>query len=307
MFHRVIVENEEYFIPPMSVSYSIFSFLMEKLAKSRQIVSLEKALEKMQCGTLKGRCVAITFDDGYRDNYEIAMNLLKSKGIPADFFIPVSPIDRGYPYWWDYLDSVIRKNKILFLKWLRMSRFEGIAELSDLKDRQMPVSRLIVRYLNTAGKYLCADFLNAVQTEFGPYGGKRLLMNWEELRCLHKCGFTVGSHALSHTPLTDLPLWEAKREISESGKILSQKLGTAVKGFSYPRGAWNREIVSMVRQAGYDYAVSTVFGSNRPGCNIYTLSRRGISDYPDIRSFFPVPMYLLEMTGLLDRLIAKRR
>jgi hypothetical protein len=91
------------------------------------------------------------------------------------------------------------------------------------------------------------------------------------------------------------------------GKILSQKLGTAVKGFSYPRGAWNREIVSMVRQAGYDYAVSTVFGSNRPGCNIYTLSRRGISDYPDIRSFFPVPMYLLEMTGLLDRLIAKRR
>ncbi|MEZ4526371.1 MAG: polysaccharide deacetylase family protein [Desulfobacterales bacterium] len=277
------------------------------MAKSWEIITMEEAAEQIRSGIFKGRAAAITFDDGYRDNFETAMNLLKPKGIPATFFIPVSQTDRGEPYWWDYLHSVIKKNQTAFLKWISDGRFDSIADHIRLESRRMPVSRMAVRYLNTVENAFRTDFLNALQTEFGPYQGERLLMNWEEIRHLHNCGFSVGSHTLSHIPLTDLNPDDAKREIFESGKILSQRIGAPVKGFSYPRGAWNRELAVMAKQAGYEYAVTTVFGSNKPGCDLFALSRRSISDYPDMRSFFAVPMYLLEMTGLLDRFIAKRR
>ena len=307
MFHRITGKGQSYFIPPMAVSYRNFSLLMERMAKSWEIISMEDAAERIRSGRFKGRAAAITFDDGYRDNFETAMSLLKPKGIPATFFIPVSQIDRGEPYWWDYLDSVIKKNEIAFLKWIKKGRFENMAEHIGPENRKMPVSRMAVRYLNAAENAFRTDFLDALQTEFGPYKGERLLMNWEEILQLHKCGFSVGSHTLSHIPLTDLHPADAKREITESGEILSQRLGAPIKGFSYPRGAWNMELANMAKQAGYDYAVTTVFGSNKPGCDLFALSRRSISDYPDIRSFFSVPMYLLEMTGLLDRFIAKRR
>lgn len=307
MFHRITGKCESYFIPPMAVSYRNFSLLMERMAKSWKIISMEKAAEKLESGRCKGRAAAITFDDGYRDNFETAMNLLRPKGIPATFFIPVSQIDRGEPYWWDYLHSVIQKNATAFLKWTNSGKFGSIAKHILPENRTMPAARRAVRYLNTVENVFRLDFLNALQAEFGPYEGERLLMNWEEIRDLHKCGFSVGSHTLSHIPLTDLAPADAEKEIAESGKILSQRIGAPVKGFSYPRGAWNRELAVMAKQAGYDYAVTTVFGSNKSGCDRFALSRRSISDYPDIRSLFSVPMYLLEMTGLLDRFIAKRR
>ncbi len=307
MFHRITGKGESYFIPPMAVSCRNFSLLMERMAKSWEIISMEKAAEKLESGRCKGRAAAITFDDGYRDNFETAMNLLKPKGIPATFFIPVSQIDRGEPYWWDYLHSVIQKNQTAFLKWINKSKFGSIAAHIGPENRKMPVDRMAVRYLNTLENTFRTDFLKALQTEFGPYEGERLLMNWEEIRHLHKCGFSVGSHTLSHIPLTDLHPDDAKREIAESGKILSRRIGAPIKGFSYPRGAWNMELANMAKQAGYEYAVTTVFGSNKSGCDRFALSRRSISDYPDVRSFFAVPMYLLEMTGRLDRFIAKRR
>ncbi len=307
MFHRITGKGERYFIPPMAVSYRNFSLLMERMAKSWKIITLEEAVEKIRAGAFKGRAAAITFDDGYRDNFETAMNLLKPKGIPATFFIPVSQTDTGEPYWWDYLHIVIQKNETAFLKWINSGKFGTIAEHIFPENRKMPVSRMAVRYLNTVENAFRLDFLNALQSEFGLYEGERVLMNWEEIRHLHNCGFSVGSHTLSHIPLTDLHPDDAEKEIVESGKVLSQRIGAPIKGFSYPRGAWNRELAAMAKQAGYAYAVTTVFGSNKSGCDLFALSRRSISDYPDMRSFFAVPMYLLEMTGLLDRFIAKRR
>jgi peptidoglycan/xylan/chitin deacetylase (PgdA/CDA1 family) len=295
--------GEDYFIPPMAMSVSTFSKLTEWLARLTKIVDLSDAAKSIRAGTFQGRAAAITFDDGYKDNFDLARKILKNKGIPATFFIPVYPIDNAEPYWWDQLYNAAVRDLPAFIKWLKSSGHGHLAAEQPLK----PFCRSIVQYLNGLGNAERLAFLSDMSGQFGDYEGERLLMSWDEIRQMHKQGFSIGSHSLSHIPLTDLTQEQAKIEIEQSKAALSEKIGAEISGFCYPRGAWTPAISEMTKDAGYAYSVTTMFGSNTAGCNLYGLARRNMSDYQGLRAHFPIPSYLLEMTGILDRWLSKRR
>jgi len=132
-------------------------------------------------------------------------------------------------------------------------------------------------------------------------------MTWDEICQLKWEGFSIGSHSFSHALLTDLTIEQAKAEIKDSRTLLSNRLNDNIEGFSYPRGRWNGALAKLVAQEGYSFAVTTRFGSNNENCDLYALARRNLSDYKGVRSLIPVPMHMLEMTGLLDRFLVKRR
>jgi peptidoglycan/xylan/chitin deacetylase (PgdA/CDA1 family) len=161
--------------------------------------------------------------------------------------------------------------------------------------------------LNERSREERAGLLDALAREIGPYEGDRLLMGWEEIRRLQEEGFEIGSHTVSHTPLTDLGPSEARREIGDSKHRIAREIQVPVQGFSYPRGQFRPEHETMARRAGYRYAVSTRYGSNGPGSNPFALARRTMSDYQGVRSLFPVPMHMLELSGRLDAVLSKRR
>ena len=165
----------------------------------------------------------------------------------------------------------------------------------------------MVRCLNGLEHGNRQDFLDNLVAEFGQPECERLLMTWDEIRRLKADGFSIGSHTISHKSLVGLPLVEAHAEIRDSCKILSNKLGEVITGFSYPRGDWNRTLAKIVAQAGYSYAVTTRYGSNSNPVNVYGLARRNISDYQGIRAHMPLIMYRLELTGIMDRVLADRR
>ncbi len=302
-FHRVLPEGEEYFIPPMAISANTFSKLIRWLAKFMKIIDLNDAAKQIRAGGFQGRAAAISFDDGYKDNFDVAKDILKQAGIPATFFIPVYPIDKGDPYWWDYLYHVVRRDISEFLKWLKSIGHEQIITQQPLKL----FCRSIVQYLNGLGNAERLAFLTDMSKTFGDYDGGRMLMIWNEVKQLIEEGFSIGSHSLSHIPLTDLTPDDAEIEIKKSKSALSERLDAEILGFCYPRGACNANIAMMAKEAGYAYAVTTVFGSNHSDCDLYRLSRRNMSDYQGIRSYFPIPAYLLELTGLADFILAKRR
>jgi peptidoglycan/xylan/chitin deacetylase (PgdA/CDA1 family) len=308
-FHRVSY-NSDYFIPPMVIQSKVFSRLVTILGKMKNIVDLDEIFYNSYENELHKDCVAITFDDAYIDNYQIAKQILERKGVPATFFVPYYPVENGKPYWWDHIFYVADKNKKRLIKWLikkkifnqatENGRFHGNHNTSIL-------CRDIVRRLNEFSENDRQAFLSAFGQEFGAYNGERLLMNWDEIRQLKNNGFSIGSHSFSHVPLTDLSACKAQIEVKESKIRLEQKIGITVSGFSYPRGSYSAMHASIVEQAGYSYAVTTRFGSNLRGCNRYTLARRNVSDFRGLRSLMPVSMHLLESTGLLDPLLTKRR
>ncbi|MCW3040331.1 MAG: polysaccharide deacetylase, partial [Solirubrobacterales bacterium] len=57
----------------------------------------------------RGRAVAVTFDDGYRDNYDLALPVLREHRIPATFFVATGFVDRPRVSWWDELAWIVRR------------------------------------------------------------------------------------------------------------------------------------------------------------------------------------------------------
>jgi peptidoglycan/xylan/chitin deacetylase (PgdA/CDA1 family) len=86
--------------------------------------------------------------------------------------------------------------------------------------------------------------------------GKSLL-SWEQIDELAKSGVELGSHSMTHPDLTKLKSKELEREIRESKRILEERLGNPIDGFSYPFGLFNNQVISALRDAGYKWAVTT--------------------------------------------------
>ena len=275
-------------------------------------MNLEEATKKVLNGEFKGRAIAVTFDDGYRDNFDLARDILKKNGVPATFFVPINPIDSGELYWWDYLHYIIQRYASYFMKWgqnLELPPSLGVLFQSELPPQNEidPFCRNMMRCMNGLENMSRQAFLDNLMNEFGHPEGERLLMNWDEIRRLKADGFPIASHTVSHRSLVDLPIAEAQAEVSDSRVMLSKRLGCRIAGFSYPRGDWNDSLADIVEQAGYSYAVTTRFGSNKNPIDVYGLTRRNMSDYQGIRAWMPVMMCRLELTGVADKVFAARR
>jgi peptidoglycan/xylan/chitin deacetylase (PgdA/CDA1 family) len=311
-FHRILCSGESYFIPPMVLARETFMRLIEQLSIAYRILDLSHAVSLLRNGSMPERCLALTFDDGYLDNYVLASEFLTTKGFPATFFLPLKQIDSGRPYWWDYVRWIAECTPDRFQSWINegplplkidtfISSSKGSSDFSPSKTRSL------VRILNTATREVRARFLEAAEREFGPYRGPRLLMNWDEARTLCDHGFAIGSHTVSHEPLTDLESTDAISEIEDSRIALSQRLNRAVSGFCYPRGAHSSGLAAAVQNAGYSYAVTTRYGSNRHDTDIFALRRRNMADYAGLRALHPVLFQRLEVSGIMDGFLSKRR
>ncbi len=313
-FHRVIQPGERYFIPPMAVDAKTFQRLVEKLAMQKRLVALEEGVSLLFQGKLLGQRVAITFDDGYLDNFETARSILKNVDAPATFFIPYAQIESRKPFWWDYLYDVMKRDLHCFIEWVRSEQQE-IQQFNVLADEYINLSddlggyvRKWVQVMNSLGESQRSTSLNRLVKSFGSYCGQRLLMNWDEINALQAEGFAIGSHTISHIPLTDLTLQDARNEIFHSRQLLGGRIGSMPQTFCYPRGKYTMDLADIVKQAGYSCAVTTRYGTNTLGDSApFELNRRNIADYQGIRSYFPVAMQMLEISGLVDCIIAGRR
>lgn len=97
-------------------------------------------------------------------------------------------------------------------------------------------------------------------------------------------GHQIGSHSVSHPDLTRLPSRDAREEIQASRKCLEDTFGISVTDFAYPLGAFDGRILEMVREAGYSTAVTSEFGVNDVGTDLYRLRR--ILAYRSLRESF---------------------
>jgi peptidoglycan/xylan/chitin deacetylase (PgdA/CDA1 family) len=108
-------------------------------------------------------------------------------------------------------------------------------------------------------------------------------LRWDDLTEVEAVGIRVESHGISHRPLADLELRAASREIVDSKLRLEDRLGRPVRAFAYVKGSeadFRTEHVSLVREAGYEVAFTSVSGSNAPGADPLRLRRYNVEPYP---------------------------
>ncbi|WP_371368824.1 Poly-beta-1,6-N-acetyl-D-glucosamine N-deacetylase [Sporomusa rhizae] len=118
-------------------------------------------------------------------------------------------------------------------------------------------------------------------------GHDERFMTWDQIRQMQQDGFVFGSHTVSHIALTNLPRNQAMDELVNSRKEIERQLGTKVRYFAYPTGAYNQQVEEMVKQAGYRAAFTIRYGQAGIDSNPYALERIPIfRGQQTFRSFF---------------------
>ncbi len=231
------------------------------LKRVANVVSLGEALHALSAGRgLPKRAVAITFDDGYRDNLDLAVPLLERLGLPATFFLVPGILSRSVEAWWEVLAWAFSCTSRTSLSWralalplhdavLRRTAFLQIAELLKQHDRK-------------ALEEAVAELVDVL----APARARgELFLDWDGARELVGRGFEVGSHSMLHAILAREQPEEQKRDLLESKTRLEEELGVPVDLLAYPNGAasdFDETTMEAARGAGYSHAVTTVPGWN---------------------------------------------
>ncbi|OAI56266.1 hypothetical protein AYO47_02215 [Planctomyces sp. SCGC AG-212-M04] len=207
-----------------------------------------------------GRFVLITFDDGYLDNYELALPVLKRHSVPATFFITTGFIDGRRVAWWDEIAWMVKHAERG--KWPR--RLQGNrGSRPDWTAEEMPA--VIHELLQTYKKLPtmeCPTFLDEIAQATA--SGRCALthdsapwMTWAQIRELQSVGQSIGAHTITHPVLARCSREQQRGEISGSKRRIEDVLGRPVTAFSYPVGtadAFTVETEELMREAGIRWA-----------------------------------------------------
>lgn len=214
-----------------------------------------------------GRHVMITFDDGYRDNFDLAFPILRSHGVAATFFLCTGFLDRRETAWWDEIAWLVRTSPLSVLpanSWLATPLPLGAS------DRE-PMIRTLLSVYKSLPASDAAALLNDLRKRSGspppdPALAADLWMTWDMVREMAAAGMEIGGHTVSHPVLSRLAPDAQRAEIEGGQERFLAELGRVSRSFAYPvgsRDAFDGHTKAAVRAAGFDVAFSFYGGYAR--------------------------------------------
>ena len=258
---------------PNEVDVESFDWQMRCLDRYFQVLPLKTAVDLLRRGELPAGAVAVTFDDGYKDNVEVALPILRRHGVCATFFVTTGYLDGGIMFN-DIVIESMRRTKLPRLD-LRQLGF-GSYMLGGMAERRAAVNDILptLKYMASTERAQRAIELARIAEVGLP---DDLMMTAEQVRQLHDHGMGVGAHTSNHPILSSIPDSDAMQEIEKSKKTLEGIIGEEVALFAYPNGKpgtdYRSEHVAMVRSLGFAAAVSTAPGIASEKSNVHQLPR----------------------------------
>lgn len=283
--------------PWTHIPLDIFEDQIRFFKKNYQVISLKKIIEFIRNGLiLPKRSVAITFDDGYKNNYEIALPILKKYEMPATIFLTTGYIGS---------QKLLPMDRAFLTLSFATNRDPCIVPDSDLQplyldsDEAIIASHdMLVSFLKKFPTEKQEDFLALINQQLRPTEYQHdaqiredfLLMDWEDVVKSYNSGLIdYGPHTVSHEILSNLSEAEAEKEIVQSKSEIENKIKGKVTLFAYPNGTlsdFSGEHVRLLKKHGFYGAVSTVSRLNSSSENPFYLARMCIgSDISSDPSF----------------------
>jgi peptidoglycan/xylan/chitin deacetylase (PgdA/CDA1 family)/CelD/BcsL family acetyltransferase involved in cellulose biosynthesis len=279
-YHRVNDDRDPFF---NALSVSQFCAQMEYLAQHFRLVSLDQlASGDWPCNG--HRCsVAITFDDGYRDNFVHAFPILKKLGIPATIFLTTGYIESGQLPWYDQVRLAF---KLTAQSHLSMPAIGATSVSLKGEADRLKAMEMVLAWLRNSGDSNRPGWLPELFRSLRVPGELNLpatMLAWNEIRQMSRAGISFGAHTVTHPVLGGLPLARLEDEILGSKKTVEQRLQVPVRHFAYPFGKptdFGCEAKRIVQAAGFQTAVTTVSGVNGPEQDLLELKRFNLKE-PD--------------------------
>ena len=271
--------NDLYASPAVCHTPEVFDRHVAMLARRYHCVTMDDVLESMSGGRpLPPGAVAITFDDGYRDNYTRAFPILRRHGVRATFYVTTSCLDGAEPLWTSQIRSIVRRTARASLTEPVTGRHLGLeteaARASALRHLKITLDGLTWTERTAALRELARQ----AGVDVEPLREK--FLRWSEVEEMQREGMLIGSHTLSHPRLPAVSSDEARREIAESRAELAGRLRREVRHFAYPnpgdRTHHTAALRAVVAQSGYTTAVTSEQAYVRDGDDALELGRLGV-------------------------------
>ena len=277
LYHRVNPDEDRLF---PAVSVKVFEEQMRYFARNFKVLSLADIICRIQHGDgVEPLTMAITFDDGYRDNYTFAHPILKKYRLPATLFVATGFIGNDLLMWNDRLAWAVKntEQKTIICQ-------VGSRELTlSLENQEHKVASLNV--LLEEIKLCPEDEKKEILTNIvamlrnKKQEPSRLMLNWLELRTLAGEGWDVGSHTVNHLILTRVESSRAAEELRVSKDVIERELQRPVGLCAFPNGKrsdFSANIKGIAKKFGYQGAATTLRGINGRDLDLFELRRCSI-------------------------------
>ena len=253
LYHRVDRSTHDRW--SLCVSPQNFTAHMQSLRSRFRPVHLAEIAAMLEGSGVQHGSVAVTFDDGYRDNFTTAIPILKQMGVPATFFISGDGALDGESFWWERLDGSLR---LMELDRGAAERLHRALMVADLEERNRMLSEL-PQPKQPLPRRLSRNELEALARE--PLAD-------------------LGAHGWSHRLLAELSIEDQRQEVMRSIRMLSDLTGAAVRFFAYPFGGpVTTAISNVLREAGIRAACTVVDAAVTSGCDPLAIPRLDVKDW----------------------------
>lgn len=230
-------------IEDADVSPDQFAWHMRFLRRHFEPVGLPVLIDRIAAGTVTGREVAVTFDDGVQNHFNVAWPILRDIGVPATFFVCPGLTESGAWMW--------RTELRMRLSRLDPATLGAVAVAAGCPTRELEAVMQWTKGLAVDDRRAFQREVTRRTPEFSP--PPRAIqdhapLSWEQMRQMDERLITIGSHTSTHPVLPTLSGDALREEIAGSRAMLEQKLNRTVDLFSYPNGASSPTVVEMARR-----------------------------------------------------------
>jgi peptidoglycan/xylan/chitin deacetylase (PgdA/CDA1 family) len=242
-----------------------------------------------------------TIDDGYLDVYENAAPILRRYEIPATVAVVSGFLDLQLWLWWDMLAYAFEKTSLSGRVAVGLPGCETtFYSLDGEEQRRQSAAKISLKLLRTdndcvmqhvaaVARQLEVDIPAKPVPGYAP-------MSWEQARELTRHGITIASHTVNHKIVGTLRSYDSKRfEIFESKRRIEEMLQQPVRHFCFPNGGigdYSHVDVQLIREAGYDSALTTFIGMQHSRIDVYQLPRINMG------AEFPFNAFRMKLAGL---------
>lgn len=270
MLHRIgqrdtqrIPANQNMVIEPDELA----DFVHDARNRGWGFISLDELVDLVNEKKSSKKVIALTFDDGYLDNYKQAFPILMNLNVPFSVYVTTGFIEGDLFPWWYQLEYVVNRGPELLDPLGKRYKTETLEDMNlaflSIRKDLMSSNKQFCRY---------TDWLDQSKTETHPEHPTRLFMTWQELQTLAESKLvTIGAHTHTHPVLSTLGDEAAYTEIEKSKWILSERLKREVSHFAFPFGGAGEisdRDVRYSREIGFKSAVTTTHGAVRTGGNV---------------------------------------
>lgn len=271
----MIVNEPNGFYPETSTRD--FERQIAHLAKNYKVISLDEIVERVKKRNSLRGCVAITFDDGFKDNYENAYPILKKYDVPATIFLTTGYIEDGTAPWFIKIRYIFMKTPKTYFE-LSLGN-KTISLPMRTREEKFLASDRAMAYLKGLPNEERISLLKRLCEELGVNEFRELnnlMLTWEQIKEMSANGISFGAHTVNHPVLSRVPLNIAEREIFESKRTIEEKIGRPVTTFAYPFGKkaqYRPELFPMLERLQFRCAVITEPGTNNHHTHPFELKR----------------------------------